>query len=148
MVKNLAIERKKLEEEFEIKIKSEMSTVQERCFELEKEIRKLKSENQYYHDKLKEKDATLTQFSHKISSCQKEIESLRKQLFIAEEAHEKAELRVKEVLDNSGDDLSHSGGSHTASDVITAQHNVTASYRENFLATSTPLIGRSGKILR
>ena len=160
----LVTEKKMLEEKFEIRIKSEVSEIQEYCYKLEKEIRELKSENQYYNDTLKEKDATLTQFSHKISSCQKEIEALRKQLFIAEEAYEKAELRVKEVLHTSGDDINTSGNSHTSTHNNTSTHShdhshshghshppiVTETveqsevvgYTESFPVTSTPVFGR------
>lgn len=94
----LLASKKKLEDEMENRIKQGIWEKQEYCYKLEKEIRELKSEIEYFNSKTEGKDALVSDLRLKIAAHQREIESLKKQLYVAEEAYEKAELRLKEML--------------------------------------------------
>ena len=82
----------------ENRIKQGLWEKQEYCYKLEKEIRELKSEIEYFNSKTEGNDALVSDLRLKIAAHQREIEILKKQLYVAEEAYEKAELRLKEVL--------------------------------------------------
>lgn len=94
----LLVEKKKLEEDIETRVKQAVWEKQEYCYKLEKEIRQLKSEIEYYTTNTENKDSMVSDLRLKITSNQRELDNLKKQLSIAEDAYEKAELRLKEVL--------------------------------------------------
>ena len=94
----LVLAKSKLEEEMVIKINSGMADKQEYIYKLEKDNRELKSSNEYYEKTVEEKNAAISDMRLKIASLQKKIENLKKDVFVADEAYEKAELRLKEVL--------------------------------------------------
>jgi len=90
--------KSKLEEEMVIKVNSGMADKQDYIYKIEKENRELKSENEYYEKTVKEKNTAISDLDLKIRNLQKKVENLKKEIFVAEEAYEKAELRLKEVL--------------------------------------------------
>ena len=90
--------KEKLEDDMDSRIKQALWEKQEYCYKLEKEIRELKAEIEYYTTNTEGKDAMVSDLRLKISANQREVESLKKQLYVAEEAYEKAEIRLKEVL--------------------------------------------------
>ena len=94
----LMVEKSKLEEEMVIKVNSGMADKQDYIYKLEKENRELKSTNEYYEKTVDEKNAAIGDLRVKVSELQQRVESLKKEVFIADEAYEKAELRLKEVL--------------------------------------------------
>ena len=94
----LVEEKKKLEEDIEIRVKKEFWEKQESVYKLEKEIRELRSENEYYQKTVEEKNASISDMRVSVSDLQRKVESLKKELFVAEEAYEKAEMKLKEVL--------------------------------------------------
>ncbi|KAJ7378248.1 hypothetical protein OS493_024197 [Desmophyllum pertusum] len=90
--------KSKLEEEMVIKVNSGMVDKQEYIYKIEKENRELKSENEYYEKTVDEKNTAIGDLRLNITHLQKKVENLKKEIFVAEEAYEKAELRLKEVL--------------------------------------------------
>ena len=90
--------KSKLEEEMVIKINSGMADKQDYIYKLEKDNRELKSSNEYYEKTVDEKNATIGDLRLKITDMQKKIEKLKKEVYVADEAYEKAELRLKELL--------------------------------------------------
>ena len=90
--------KSKLEEEMVIKINSGMADKQDYIYKIEKENRELKSENEYYEKTVQEKNTAIGDMDLKVRKLQKKVENLKKEIFVAEEAYEKAELRLKEVL--------------------------------------------------
>ena len=94
----LMVEKSKLEEGMVIKVNSGMADKQDYIYKLEKENRELKSTNEYYEKTVDEKNAAIGDLRVKVSELQQRVESLKKEVFIADEAYEKAELRLKEVL--------------------------------------------------
>ena len=91
-------EKKKMEEDIEIRVKKEFWEKQESVYKLEKEIRELKSENEYYQTSVEEKNAAISELRVNVNNLQRQVESQKKELYVAEEAYEKAELKLKEVL--------------------------------------------------
>ena len=94
----VVLAKSKLEEEMVIKVNSGMADKQDYIYKLEKENRELKSENEYYEKTVDEKNSAIGDLRLKISKLQQKVETLKKEMFVAEEAYEKAELRLKEVL--------------------------------------------------
>ena len=90
--------KSKLEEEMVIKINSGMADKQDYIYKIEKENRELKSENEYYEKTVQEKNTAIGDMELKVRNLQKKVENFKKEVFVAEEAYEKAELRLKEVL--------------------------------------------------
>ena len=90
--------KSKLEEEMVIKVNSGMADKQEYIYKIEKENRELKSENEYYEKTVDEKNSAIGDLRLNIRNLQQKVENLKKEIFVAEEAYEKAELRLKEVL--------------------------------------------------
>ena len=75
-----------------------MADKQDYIYKIEKENRELKSENEYYEKTVDEKNAAIGDLRLKVRNLQQKVENLKKEVFVAEEAYEKAELRLKEVL--------------------------------------------------
>ena len=90
--------KSKLEEEMVIKINSGMADKQDYIYKIEKENRELKSENEYYEKTVDEKNSAIGDLRLNIRNLQQKVENLKKEVFVAEEAYEKAELCLKEVL--------------------------------------------------
>ena len=90
--------KSKLEEEMVIKVNSGMADKQDYIYKIEKENRELKSENEYYEKTMQEKNTAISDLDLKVRNWQKKAENFKKEIFVAEEAYEKAELRLKEVL--------------------------------------------------
>ena len=90
--------KSKLEEEMVIKVNSGMADKQDYIYKIEKENRELKSENEYYEKTVDEKNSAIGDLRLNIRNLQQKVENLKKEVFVAEEAYEKAELRLKEVL--------------------------------------------------
>lgn len=84
--------------EMELQVKTELWSKQECIYELEKETRKLKAENDYHEQVMEEKNANLGKLRLQILSSQKEIEKLEKELFVSKEAYEKSERRLREIF--------------------------------------------------
>ena len=92
------VAKSKLEEEMVVKVNSGMADKQDYIYKIEKENRELKSENEYYEKTVDEKNETIGDLRLKVTNLQQKVENLKKEIFVAEEAYEKAELRLKEVL--------------------------------------------------
>jgi len=90
--------KSKLEEEIVIKVNSGMADKQDYIYKIEKENRELKSENEYYEKTVDEKNSAIGDLRLNVRNLQQKVEDLKKEIFVAEEAYEKAELRLKEVL--------------------------------------------------
>ena len=90
--------KSKLEEEMVIKINSGMADKQDYIYKIEKENRELKSEKEYYEKTVDEKNTAIGDLHLKVRNLQHQAENLKKETFVAEEAYEKAERRLKEVL--------------------------------------------------
>ena len=90
--------------EMEQQMKTELWSKQECIYELEKETRKLKAENDYHQKIMDKKNANLSQLRSQILSWQKEVEKLEKELYVAKEAYEKSDRRMKEIF-NFGHEL-------------------------------------------
>ena len=95
---SIMLAKSKMEEEMVIKVNSGIADKQDYIYKLEKENRELKSANEYYEKSTDEKNATIGDLRLKIAELQRKAETLNKDRFIADEACEKAELRLKEVL--------------------------------------------------
>ena len=90
--------KSKLEEEIVIKVNSGMADKQDYIYKIEKENRELKSENEYYEKTVDEKNSAIGDLRLNVRNLQQKVQDLKKDIFVAEEAYEKAELRLKEVL--------------------------------------------------
>lgn len=84
--------------EMELQVKTELWSKQECIYELEKEARKLKAENDYHEQVIEEKNANLSRLRLQMESSQKEIGTLEKELFVTKEAYEKSERRMREIF--------------------------------------------------
>ena len=84
--------------EMELQVKTELCSKQECIYELEKEARKLKAENNYHERVMEEKNTSLSKLRLQIVSAQMEIGKLEKELFVTKEAYEKSERRMKEIF--------------------------------------------------
>ena len=78
---------------------------QECIYELEKETRKLKAENDYHQKIMEKKNANLSELRSQILSWQKEVEKLERELFVAKEAYEKSDRRMKEIFSSQHEPL-------------------------------------------
>ena len=94
----VVVAKSKMEEEIVMKVNGGIADKQDYIYKLEKEIRELKSENEYYEKNVQEKNAVIDELRLKVTELQQQVENLKKEIFIADEAYEKAELRLKEVL--------------------------------------------------
>ena len=84
--------------EMELQIKTELWSKQECIYELEKETRKLRAENDYHQRVMDEKNTNLDKLRLQILSWQKEVEKLEKELYVAKEAYEKSDRRMREIF--------------------------------------------------
>lgn len=96
--KEVKQENETMKLEMEVQVKTELWSKQECIYELEKEARKLKAENEYHERDMEEKNTNLSKLRLQIASSQKEIGKLEKELFVTREAYEKSERRMREIF--------------------------------------------------
>ena len=159
---SLMLAKSKLEEEMVVKINSGMADKQEYIYKLEKDNRELKAENEYYEKTVDEKNAAIGDLRVKISELQQRVESLKKEVFVADEAYEKAELRLKEVLKSEYTPVtsyeirryrttstaeSPKTNYNTATSTYTVQKRTSDADALQFSATSTPVSVRTKSVL-
>ena len=96
--KEVKQENETMKLEMELQVKTELWSKQECIYELEKEARKLKAENDYHERVMEEKNTNLSKLRLQIASSQKEIGKLEKELFVTREAYEKSERRMREIF--------------------------------------------------
>ena len=158
---SIMLAKSKLEEEMVIKVNSGMADKQEYIYKLEKENRELKSANEYYEKTTDEKNATIGDLRLKIAELQRTVEALRKDVYIADEAYEKAEDRLKEVLKNeytpvtsyeirryrttstATKEESAKITNSTATSTYTVDKKISDADASHFSATSTPIAMRT-----
>ena len=158
---SIMLAKSKLEEEMVIKVNSGMADKQEYIYKLEKENRELKSANEYYEKTTDEKNATIGDLRLKIAELQRTVEALRKDVYIADEAYEKAEDRLKEVLKNeytpvtsyeirryrttstATKEESPKITNSTATSTYTVDKKISDADASHFSATSTPIAMRT-----
>ena len=98
--KEVKQENETMKLEIELKIKTEVWRKQECIFQLEKDMRKLKAENEYHQKVMEEKNANLGKLRSQILSWQKQAEKLEKELYVSQEAYEKCDRRMKEIFNS------------------------------------------------
>ena len=155
---SIMLAKNKLEEEMVVKVNSGMADKQDYICKLEKENRELKSANEYYEKTIDEKNAAIGDLRLKITELQRKAESLMKEVSIADEAYEKAELRLKEVLESKYTpvttyEIRRFRTTSTATKEESPKTNCTSTYTVNkkitdadashFSATSTPIAART-----
>lgn len=158
---SIMLAKSKLEEEMVIKVNSGMADKQEYIYKLEKENRELKSANEYYEKTTDEKNATIGDLRLKIAELQRKVENLKKDVYIADEAYEKAEDRLKEVLKNeytpvtsyeihryrttstATKEESPKITNSTATSTYTVDKKISDADASHFSATSTPIVMRT-----
>ena len=96
--KEVKQENETMKLEMELQVKTELWSKQECIYELEREARKLKAENDYHERVMEEKNTNLSKLRLQIASSQKEIGKLEKELFVTKEAYEKSERRMREIF--------------------------------------------------
>ena len=98
--KEVKEENETMKMEMELKFKTEVWSKQKCIYQLEKEMRKLKSENEYHQRVMEEKNANLSKLRLQILSWQKETEKLEKELYVSKEAYEKSDQRMRQLFNS------------------------------------------------
>ena len=93
-------ENETMKMEMELRIKTEVLSKQECIYELEKEMRKLKAENEYHQKVMDEKNANLSKLRSQILSWQKQAEKLEKELYVAQETYARCDRRMREIFNS------------------------------------------------
>ena len=96
--KEVKQENETMKLEMELQVNSKLWSKQECIYELEKEARKLRAENDYHERVMEERNTSLSKLRMQIASSQKEIGKLEKELFVTKEAYEKSERRMREIF--------------------------------------------------
>ena len=89
--------QQKLEEVTEIRVRSETLKRDESIYKLERDLRGLQSEKEYYEKEKGKKYASIDEMLRKITRLETENEYLRKHIFIAVESYDKAEKKLKSL---------------------------------------------------
>ena len=86
--------------EMELKIKTEVGRKQECIYEMEKDLRKLKAENEYNQRVMEGKNANLGKLRSQILIWQKQAEKVEKELYVSQEAYERCDRRMREIFNS------------------------------------------------